>query len=143
MKWSDFETRINGTMLGNKSYTLTIADVVIEEVHPRPGVTSKSPVLHFKETVKSLVLSPTNCRMLARLFGDDVSSSKDKKIIISAQAMRVAGRDTNPVRIIGVPKGPAASLDAGDEAKEATSDMDILPHPKNGDDLLDEQVDEL
>jgi len=75
MKWSDFETRITGAMLGNKSFTLTISEVAIEEVHPRPGVTSKSPVLHFRETSKSLVLSPTNCRMLARLFGDDVATS--------------------------------------------------------------------
>src|SRR5512139_2835566 len=99
MKWSDFETRITGAMLGNRSYTLTIAEVVIEEVHPRPGVTAKSPVLHFQETSKSLVLSPTNCRTLARLFGDDVAACKGNKIIIAAQAMRVAGRDTNPVRI--------------------------------------------
>jgi hypothetical protein len=128
MKWSDFETRITGAMLGNKSYTLTIAEVVIEEVHPRPGVTSKSPTLHFKETAKSLVLSPTNCRTLAHLFGDDVAGCKGKKIIIAAQSMRVAGRDTNPVRIIGEPKETDASLDAGETAED-----DLLKDEPGGD----------
>lgn len=126
MKWSDFETRITGAMLGNKSYTLTIAEVVIEEVHPRQGVTSKAPVLHFNETSKSLVLSPTNCRMLSRLFGDDVTDCKGKKIIVAAQSMRVAGRDTNPVRIVGVPKGPAASLDTGPLVETAPEPEDDL-----------------
>ena len=132
MKWSDFETRITGAMLGNKSYTLTIAEVVIEEVHPRPGVTSKCPTLHFKETSKSLVLSPTNCRILARLFGDDVAGSKGQKIVVAAQSMRVAGRDTMPVRIIGVPSGPAAALDTGDAERDAAEDDDLLDGKPEG-----------
>jgi len=57
--------------------------------------------------------------------------------------MRVAGRDTNPIRIVGVPKGPAASLDTGDEARQTASEMDILPHPNSSDDLLDEPGDTL
>ena len=99
MKWSDFETRLRGEHLAGKRITVTIARIEIEEVHPRPGVTMNAPVMYFRNSKKSLVLSPENQRALMLLFGDDVAASTGKSITLEAKAMKVAGRAVLPIRI--------------------------------------------
>jgi hypothetical protein len=99
MKWSDFETRLRGEHLGNKRFVLTIKDASIEDTHPRPGQTKQAPVLYFAETKKSLALSLPNMRTLAGLFGDDIEACVGKRISLEAVPMKVAGRDTLPIRI--------------------------------------------
>jgi hypothetical protein len=137
-KWSDFDRYLRGEHLNGKVYTLTIRDITIEETHPRPGVKQMSPICHFAETSKALILSPTNQAMLGRLFGDDVESSIGKRVKIKAVPMNVAGRDTLPVRIYGVstdtaPKNGADPFASNAEAAEAAaqdadeSDGDLAP----------------
>ena len=117
-KWSDFEMWITGAMLQGRRVTLTIKGVKIFEVHPRPGVIEKGPALEYNETRKRLYLSPTNRRILAGLFGDEMSGCIGKRITLEAVPMRVAGKDTLPVRI-----GPALAKDVARQVDTLTGEI--------------------
>jgi len=106
-RWSDFDKYLQAQHLGGKSHTLTIRAVEEEETHPRPGVAALNPVAYFVETKKALVLSPTNQDALQQLFGDDVAAAIGKKITVRAIALKVAGRDTQPIRIGAAPAAPS------------------------------------
>ena len=64
-------------------------------------------MLYFVGKQKGLILSPTNQRALRALFGDDVAACKGKTVMLEVCPMRVAGRDTLPIRIMPAPQ-PAA-----------------------------------
>jgi hypothetical protein len=102
MLWSDFEKYLKGEHLKGRKVTATIAELAIEETHAN-GRAEEKPVLYFKESKRGLILSPTNQRTLRALFGDDVAACIGKRVQLEAVPLRVAGRDTLPVRI-----GPAA-----------------------------------
>jgi hypothetical protein len=93
---------MKGEHLQGKKAVVQIAEITVEETHPRQGITEQTPVAHFTGRKKGLILSPTNQRALKALFGDDVSACKGKWVTLEAVSMRVAGRDTLPIRI-----GPA------------------------------------
>ena len=103
LKWSDFDHYLKAEHLAGKAHTLTIRAVEVEETHPRPGVATLNPVAYFVETKKGLVLSPTNQDLLQQLFGDDVAAAIGKRITLQAISLRVAGRDTQPIRISAAP----------------------------------------
>jgi hypothetical protein len=62
----------------------------------------KGPALEFAETDKRLYLSPTNRRTLGGLFGNDIAACIGQHVTLEGVPMRVAGRNTCPVRL-----GPA------------------------------------
>lgn len=98
MRWSDFEKYVRGAHLQGRRVTLTIAGVQLEEVHAG-GEAAEKPVLYFKETKKGLILTPTNQRVLADLFGDDVAACVGQRITLEAVRLKVAGRETLPIRL--------------------------------------------
>jgi hypothetical protein len=99
MRWSDFEKHLKASHLGGRRVTVKIARIVIEETHPRPGKTEKAPVAYFEGKEKGLILSPTNCRKLAKLFGEDVDQAIGQTVVLEAVPVSV-GRDTkHPIRI--------------------------------------------
>ena len=113
MNWSDFEKYLKGEHLQGKKAVVQIADITVEETHPRQGITELKPVAYFTGRKKALILSPTNQRTLKALFGDDVASCKGKWVTLEALSMRVAGRDTLPIRI-----GPAQQQPKPDALEE-------------------------
>jgi F0F1-type ATP synthase alpha subunit len=105
--------------LGEKTYALTIRDILEVEMHPRPGVVEYNPVLYFEETRKGLILTAHNRAMLAELFGDAIDDCIGTKVKLRAEMMNVAGRKTFPVRIVGGEAPPAATADPFESNAEA------------------------
>lgn len=136
-RWSDFDHYLRGEHLAGKPFTLAIARLEMEETHPQPGKTVMSPVLYFRGTSKGLILSPTNIRKLAALFGDGVEASVGQKIVLFALPLKVAGRQTLPIRIRGVNETaapePAAASD--DEPAEMLTDVAEPEPPPPADEL--------
>ena len=98
MLWSDFERYLKGEHLKGRKVTATIVELTIEETHAN-GRAEDKPVLYFKESKRGLILSPTNQRTLRAMFGDEVTACIGKRVQLEAVPVRVAGRDTLPVRI--------------------------------------------
>ena len=133
MKWSDFEHYLKGEHLQGRKPTVTIAEITIEETHAQAGRAEEKPVAYFREgSRKGLILSPTNQRALRALFGDDVSAAIGKRVQLEAVPLRVAGRDTLPIRINPAPQAQAPQqppAQARPAAAEPDPDFDGLkPH---------------
>lgn len=110
MNWSDFEHYLKAEHLRGRKPTVTIREIVLEETHAN-GRAEEKPVAYFAEGKRGLILSPTNQRTLRALFGDDVAASIGKRVQLEAIPLRVAGRDTFPIRINAAPQ-PAPSAEA-------------------------------
>jgi hypothetical protein len=98
-KWSDFERYLKSVHLQGKRATVKIERVAIEELHPRPGKVERAPVVYFEGKSKGLILSATNQRTLARLFGDDMTACVGKTVTLEAVEVPVAGVKRHPIRI--------------------------------------------
>ena len=107
MKWSDFERYLKGEHLQGRKPTVTIAKITVEETHAQAGRAEEKPVAYFRRSQKGLILSPTNQRALRAMFGDDVESAIGKRVQLEAVPLRVAGRDTLPIRINPAPQAQA------------------------------------
>jgi len=131
MRWSDFEHYLKGEHLGGKKPVVTIEEIVIETTHAG-GQEEEKPVAYFVGKSKGLILSPTNQRALRAMFGDDVAACKGKTVMLEVLPLRVAGRDTLPIRIMPAPQNaPAKPAPAGiltmaeAQATEAPSPEDL------------------
>lgn len=99
MKWSEFEKYLKPEHLAGRRTTVTISRIAIEETHPRPGKTEKAPVAYFEGKSKGLILSQTNQRTLARLFGDDIQACIGQSITLECVAVQVGRETRRPIRI--------------------------------------------
>ncbi|MBM4094946.1 MAG: hypothetical protein FJ276_36885 [Planctomycetes bacterium] len=112
MKWSDFEKYLKGEHLQGRKPTVTIEKITLEECYAASGRPEQKPVAYFQGSKKGLILSPTNMRALHALFGDNVAACIGKRVQLEAVPMRVAGRDTLPVRINPAPPAPTSTPQA-------------------------------
>ncbi len=129
MKWSDFDRWLKADHLQGKARSLTIDQVVVEDVYSQAEKRLRpAPVLYFKETKKGLVLSGTNQDALQALFGDDVTGCFGKKVLLEPTPMRVAGRELVVIRIKGAPSGNGTGPKAA-PAEKAKADA---PAGENG-----------
>jgi hypothetical protein len=108
-RWSDFERYLKSVHLQGKRATVKIVRVAIEELHPRPGKVERAPVIYFEGKSKGLILSATNQRTLARLFGDDINGCVGKTVSLEAVEVKVAGVSKFPIRIKGAQIQEAAA----------------------------------
>jgi hypothetical protein len=125
--WSDFEHFLKGEHLKGKKPIVTIAEIAIEETHSQAGRAEMKPVMYFRESKKGLIVSPTNQRTIRAMFGDDMAACIGKRVQLEAVPMRVAGRDTLPVRINPAPQQtpmPTKHTDAQTTASEAMPSAD-------------------
>jgi hypothetical protein len=113
MKWSDFERYLKPEHLAGHRATVKIASIQLEETHPRPGKVERAPVVYFEGKSKGLILSPTNQRALARLFGDDVEACIGKQVTLECATVRVGNAEKHPIRI----RAPIAAVTPKTEAK--------------------------
>ena len=127
MKWSDFEHYLKGEHLNGRKVIATIAEITIEETHAQAGRTEEKPVCYFKESKKGLILSPTNMRALRAMFGDDVAAAIGKRVQLEAIPLRVAGRDTLPVRINPAPQTTTPATETTPAPATTTPAPDKIP----------------
>ena len=78
-----------------------------------------------------MILSPTNMRTLRAMFGDDVAAAIGKRVQLEAIPLRVAGRDTLPVRINPAPQ-PATTPLQQPTAMAAPTETTPAPPPPDG-----------
>ena len=124
LKWSDFDKYLTGQHLQGRPASLTIADVVIEEVYSQSERGKvKVPVMYFKETKKGLILTPTNQDKLAALFGDDVTACLGQRITIEPHTMNVAGQTRTVARIVGRAPDKAAKPTPTTEQTPTTTEQ--------------------
>ena len=98
-RWSDYERYLKPEHIQGLKVTVKIARVAIEETHPRPGKSELAPVIYFENKAKGLILSATNRRTLARLFGDDVHACIGQSVILETLPVQVGRETKTPIRI--------------------------------------------
>ncbi len=98
--WSDYERFLKPVHLKGQAVTLTIVKMTEEETHPQRGKSVSSPVLWFRELPFGLIVSPTNRQTLIALYGDKVADCIGKPITVQSVAVKVAGNDRQPLRIL-------------------------------------------
>lgn len=130
--WSDYERYLKPIHLKGQPVTLTIVKAVEEETHPQKGKTVMSPVLYFRELPFGLILSPTNRQTLIALYGDRVADCVGKPITVQAVAMKVAGNDKQPIRIMKQRPAAPAIVPATGEIVEPAS-VTEQPSPMGND----------
>lgn len=135
MKWSDFDRWLKADHLQAKARSLTIDQVVVEDVYSQAEKRLRpAPVLYFKETKKGLVLSGTNQDALQVLFGDDVTGCFGKRVLLEPTPMRVAGRELVVIRLkpalLGS-NGTNAKLPSDEKTRPdaAVGDTGVEPRP--------------
>lgn len=117
MKWSDFDRWLKAEHLLGRTRSLTIDQVVVEDVYSQAEKRSRpAPVLYFRETRKGLVLSATNQDALQALFGDDVAGCFGQRVQLEPTPMRVAGRELVVIRLKASNGGSAAAPVTGPAA---------------------------
>jgi hypothetical protein len=114
--WSDYEMYLKPVHLKGEARTFTITRITEEDTHPQPGKPAvKSPVLWFKEVSFGMILSPTNRSTLIALYGERVSDCLGNSITVKALALKVGGKDKNPLRIQAVrPEAPMIDVSTGE-----------------------------
>lgn len=131
--WSDYERFLKPVHLDGQAVTLTIVKATEEETHPQKGKTVVSPVLWFRENPFGLILSPTNRATLIALYGDAIAGCLGKPITLQAVAVKVAGNDKQPIRILRQrPAAPHVETDTGEMVDSP------LPIPDSHSSELDE-----
>jgi hypothetical protein len=73
---------------------VTIKDVVVEQVGQDR---EEKPTISFKEHAKRAVLNKTNATALAKDFGDDESKWGGKKVVLTSEKVRFAGKISDSI----------------------------------------------
>lgn len=121
MKISELYPRryATGEDLKGKAFTLAVARVVLEEMHPQPGAPAeRKPVIYFDGTSKGIILGPALARQIAGLLGDDTNDWTGKKVTIYPQSMTVAGTPRTAIRARAATNGTSTPPDAMIEDEE-------------------------
>lgn len=106
---------------GRKSVVLTIREVVAGEVKSERG-TDKRPIASFEKTPKRMILNTTNCKAIAKMYGDTIEDWSGKRVEVFVAPVSVGGETVDALRIRSrVPSGPATTA-APDLAPERTDE---------------------
>ncbi len=90
--------------LQGKDYTVTIEKVVAGEVTGEKGKKTKKPVLFFKGAKKPLAANATNCKTIARMYGNDTSAWVGKAITLFVSTTQKDGEEMECIRVRPVTK---------------------------------------
>lgn len=114
---------IKAALLKGKIVTLTIADLVREEMPDKKGKDGKAfkVVLSFKERDKQLVANKLNCTALMLMFGRNTKDWRGKRVSFYPEKGNWFGKRQEAIRVYGSPD-IAADIDAtaqlGQEVQE-------------------------
>jgi len=90
-------------LFDGKTRTLTITDVVIEELPTDKGEMQTKGILHFEQTNMQLSLNKTNGTCLKAMFGNQVKNWVGKRVTFCSEKDKF-GKDTvDAIRIKGSP----------------------------------------
>jgi hypothetical protein len=89
---------LSGEMIGDKSITLTIKDVVEETLTNNRGKEDK-PVMSFVERKKKWVLNKTSARHLAEKLGPETSEWAGHRVTLHTETVPAFGRSVKAIRI--------------------------------------------
>lgn len=73
---------IRADELNGRPVTLTITDVILEELEREDGTTKTSPIVSFQETKRQWVMVRTNGCCLRAMFGDEISDWIGKRVTL-------------------------------------------------------------
>jgi hypothetical protein len=94
---------VSAVELGDKTPTLTIADVRIVKLEGEDGRIKDKGVVYFRETERGWVLNRTNATCLASMFGDNTDDWKGKHVTLKSEEVQV-GKERKPgIRVKGSP----------------------------------------
>lgn len=85
--------------LQGKDYTVTIDKVVAGEVTGDKGRKTKKPVAFFKGAKKPLALNSTNCKTIARMFGNNTDDWIGKQVTLFVSMTSKDGEELECIRI--------------------------------------------
>ncbi len=85
--------------LQGRDVTVTIEKVVPGEVTGEGGKKSKRPVVYFKGKNKPLALNATNCKTIARMFGNETNAWAGKAITLYPTVTQKGGEETPCLRV--------------------------------------------
>lgn len=78
--------------------------VIIEKIDPgevtgEGGKKSRKPVAHFKSKTKPLALNATNCKTIARMYGNKTEEWLGKAITLYPTVTQKGGEETPCIRV--------------------------------------------
>ncbi len=85
--------------LQGRDVTVTIEKVVAGEVTGEKGKKSKKPVLYFKGKNKPLAANATNCKTIARMYGNDTNAWLGKAITLYTAMTQKDGEEMPCIRV--------------------------------------------
>lgn len=96
---------LKGGLLKGKAYTLTITDVVLEEMPDKKGKNGKAKkvVLSFREAEMQMIANKTNGECLKGMFGRFTKDWKGKRITLYGIPLTAFGKRHSALRIYGSP----------------------------------------
>lgn len=105
---------------------VTIKETRTEKVKGANGKEENCFVCYFNESEKPMILNKTNCKRIAKLYGDMVEGWVGKKIQLFSQKVSAFGEETEALRVRDM--APAAKIDNREALKkingsEAFSDL--------------------
>jgi len=95
---TDLFEYMTGEMIGDKSVTLTISEVELQDVTSNRGTESK-PIVTFVERDKKWVLNKTNARFLAEAMGPETTEWHGRQIKLIAPMISAFGKNMRAVRV--------------------------------------------
>jgi hypothetical protein len=83
----------------HEELTVTIQQVLMEEMENREGETETKPVIFFKGAKKGMVLNKTNFASIAFQCGDDTDAWAGKEITLYAPLVSAFGETKPALRV--------------------------------------------
>lgn len=85
--------------LNGRDVTVTIAKVTAGSIAGNGGRKSKKPLCYFEGKEKALALNATNCKVIAKLYGNDTDAWVGKKIRLYPTTTEMAGETVECIRV--------------------------------------------
>jgi hypothetical protein len=90
---------IDGASLIGKTVSLTMTDVITEELAGDGGRKKMKYTLGFEETDKRLVLNKTNAKTIATMHGGETEDWQGSQITLYSEPVQAFGKSHNVVRV--------------------------------------------
>ena len=98
--------------LKGRDVTVTIGAVKVQKLENNKGKAERKPVVFFKESHdgRGLVANRTNCKTIARMYGNDIEGWVDKRVTLYAARVEAFGETMDAIRIRPTPPNKTAKV---------------------------------
>jgi len=90
---------VSAVELKGRDVTVTVKDVIREDLRMQGGKSERKPVVLFVETPKKLVLNKTNAAIIADLHGTEAKAWAGKKITLYPTKTRCGSQTVDCIRV--------------------------------------------